>query len=247
MVAYMRLFVGLPGVTMEDGEAFWIVCAGGAPGNTILRARWPGAGVEDRIDSLLAAVGEHVAEIDWLTFPGDEPASLRQRLAARGMPAGPGGHWLWADLRTLGPVPAVPEGFQVRQVQDDAALEEWEQLSSAGFGGELGRYFDAYARHGYGPEAYSLHFTGYLDGTPVTTATLLDAGGTASLYDISTPPEHRRRGFGAAITHALMQVIRARGYGETWIWSSDVARRVYQRLGYVDADFGVREYKWRRG
>ena len=246
LIAYMRLFAGLPGVSLEDGDAFWIVSQEEAPGRSILRARWPEADVEARIDALLEAVGQHTDSIDWMTFPSDTPASLRQRLAARGMPDGPGGNWLWADLRMLRPAAALPAGFRVALVRDDAALEEWVRLSAAGFGGALDQYFEAYARHGFGPEAVSLHYTGYLDGTPVTTATLLDAGGTASLYDISTPPEHRRRGYGAAITHALMQLIRARGYEETWIWSSDMARPTYQRLGYVDADFGVREYKWSR-
>jgi hypothetical protein len=43
-----------------------------------------------------------------------------------------------------------------------------------------------------------------------------------------------------------MQQIRHRGYADTWIWSSNMAKSVYQKLGYIDADFGLREHSWHR-
>jgi ribosomal protein S18 acetylase RimI-like enzyme len=126
-------------------------------------------------------------------------------------------------------------------------MQEWVRISEAGFGNDdLSCFYDAYARHGYGEDAYSLHYTGYLDDAPVTSGTLLDAGGGATIYDISTPPEFRGQGFGGAITYDLMRKIRERGYKDTWIWSSDMAQSLYRKLGYVDADFGLREYVWHK-
>jgi len=203
MMVYMRLFAGLPGMTMYDAESFWFVSNKLAPGNAVLRTRWEASLTEERIDAMLEQIGQYIDQIDWFVFPDDQPTDLGKRLEARGMPGGPGGNWLWADLTSLGAGPTMPD-------------------------------------------AYSLHYTGYLDDTPVTAGTLLDAGGCASIYDISTPPAFRRQGFGGAITHALMQEIRNRGYADTWIWSSKMAKRVYQKLGYVDADFGLREHSWHR-
>src|SRR5262249_24074451 len=125
-------------------------------------------------------------------------------------------------------------------------MAEWVRASEAGFGGELGCFYDAYAHHGYGAEAFSLHYIGYLDDVPVTSGTLLDAGGTATIYDVSTPPAFRAQGFGGGLTHSLMGKIRQRCYADTWIWSSDLAQSLYRKLGYVDADFGLREHKWRK-
>jgi GNAT superfamily N-acetyltransferase len=246
MIAYMRLFAGLPGVIIHDAESFWIVCDNSAPGSSILRARWPDEDAEERIDELYEQVGRHVNAIDWMVFPGDKPSDLGKRLEARGMPGGPGGNWLWADLTSLGAGPAVSDTFRIEQIRDDEGLAEWVRVSQAGFGQEIPGFYDAYARHGYGPDAFSLHYIGYLDDTPVTSGTLLDAGGCAAIYDISTPPAFRGRGYGGAITHALMHEIRRRGYTDSWIWSSNMARSVYQALGYVDADFGVREHTWHK-
>jgi GNAT superfamily N-acetyltransferase len=162
------------------------------------------------------------------------------------MPGGPGGNWLLADLTSLGAGPTVPVNFHIEQVRNDRRMAEWVRVSEAGFCAELGCFYDAYARHGYGPEAFSLHYTGYLDDLPVTSGTLLDAGGCASLYDISTPPAFRRQGLGSAITNFLMQQIRKRGYSDTWIWSSNMAKSVYQQLGFRDADFGIREHTWHK-
>lgn len=247
LIAYMRLFAGLPGIACrDDDEAFWLICKD-APGSSILRARWPAGRAEAGIDALFAQVGQHLDEIDWMVFPGDQPADLGQRLEARGMPGGRGGNWLWADLRTLGAAPTTPDGFRLERVRDDRALAVWLRVSETGFGSsDLAVFYDAYARHGYGDDAFSLHYIGYLGDTPVTSGTLLDAGGGASIYDISTPPEFRGQGFGGAITHALMREIYARGYRDTWMWSSNMAQSVYRKLGFVDAEFGLREYHWRK-
>lgn len=246
LIAYMRLFEELPGVVCVDDGSFWIVTGDRAPGNIILRINWLPVPIEAQIDALYAHVGKHIDSIDWMVFPEDQPADLGRRLEARRMPGGPAGNWLWADLTSLAVVPAMPSGFRIEQVRDDRSMALWTELSSAGFEEDESIFHLAYARHGYGNDAFSLHYIGYVGDMPVTSATLLDAGGWATIYDLSTPPVHRKQGFGGALTSALMHEIRRRGYADTWIWSSNMAKPLYQSLGYVDADFGIREHTWKR-
>jgi ribosomal protein S18 acetylase RimI-like enzyme len=244
---YMRLFAVLPEAQMHDAESFWFISHKPAPGNVILRANFPTDQTETAIDTLFEQVGQHIDEIGWMVFPGDQPADLNQRLEARGMPGTPAGNWLWADLKSLGAAPPAPANFRIEKVRDDAMMTEWTRLSETGFGSEdLTCFYDAYAHHGYGDDALSIHYTGYLDDTPVTTGTLLDAGGTATIYDLSTPPAYRGQGVGGALTHFMMREILARGYSDTWIWASDMAQSLYRKLGYIDADFGVREHNWHK-
>lgn len=246
MMAYMRLFAGLPGTTLYNAESFWFVSNKPAPGNTILRSRLEAGRVEERIDAMLEQIGQYTDHIDWLVFPDDQSADLGKRLEARGMLGGPGGTWLWTSLPPRDPAPTVPSQFRIEQVRDDQMLSQWVRVSEAGFGSDLSLFYDAYARHGYGPDAFSLHYIGYLDEEPVTSGTLLDAGGCATIYDLSTPPAFRHQGFGGAMTHALLQQIRHRGYADTWIWSSPMAKSVYRKLGYVEVDVGLREHSWHR-
>jgi GNAT superfamily N-acetyltransferase len=246
LMAYMRLFAGLPGTTLYDAESFWFVSNKPAPGNMILRTHFEVSSIEKRIDAMLEQIGQYCDQIDWFVFSDDQPADFGKRLEARGMPGGPGGNWLWADLTSLGADPTTPNLFRVEQVRNDQMLSQWVRVSEVGFGSELALFYGAYARHGYGLDAFSLHYIGYLDDTPVTSGTLLDAGGCATIYDVSTPPAFRHQGFGRAITHALMQEIHNRGYADTWIWSSNMAKSVYQKLGYIEVDFGMREHAWHR-
>ncbi len=246
-IAYMNLFAGLPNMIECDADVYWFLSHKPAPGDIVLRANWSQDNVEAKIDATFKEIGQHVDEIGWFVFPGDQPVDLNQRLEARGMPSDRGGNWLWADLTELSDAPVMPSNFHIEQVHDDRMMAEWVRISEAGFeNNDLGCFYDAYARHGYDEDAFSLHYTGYLDDVPVTSGTLLDAGGGATTYDLSTPPEFRGQGFGGAMTYELMRLTRERGYKDTWIWSSDMAKSLYQKLGYVEADFGLREHKWHK-
>ncbi len=246
LLAYFRLFAGQPGMTVADQDVVWFVNGEGEPGNHVLRARIPGASVEARIDEVMEEIGRHTDHIDWLVFPSCQPADLGKRLKARGMSEGPGGTWMSADLASPSSAPALPDGFRMAHVIGNDMLAEWKRLSGAGFGGDMQIFYDVYARHGYGSEAFSLHYIGYLGDEPVTSSTLLLAGGIAGIFDVSTPPAFRGKGFGGAITLAMMQEARQRGYHDAWIWSSEMGKGVYSKIGFVVADFGIREYQWRR-
>jgi GNAT superfamily N-acetyltransferase len=246
MLAYFRLFAGLPGITVVDEDVFWLVSAGGEPGNQVLRAQIPNSAVEGRIDAIFDQISRHTDQIDWMVFPGCRPADLGARLEARGMVGGPGGTWMLTDLPARPSPFSIPEGFRIEHVRDLAMLARWKDISTAGFGIDVQIHADAYARHGFGPQAISLHYIGYLGDEPVTSATLLLAGGIAGIWDVSTPPAMRGRGFGSAITLHLMHEAQERGYQQAWVWSSRMGKKVYERVGLVAADFGVREYQWRK-
>jgi hypothetical protein len=246
LIAYFRLFAGLPGVTFVEADVTWFVSAKAEPGNHLLRTHIPGDSIDRRIDEIIGQISQYTDHIDWLVFPGCRPADLGKRLEARGMQGGPGGIWMLADLTSVPSTPPAPDAFHIEQVRDNATLEVWKEVSSAGFGGDAQIYYDAYARHGFGPDAVSLHYIGYLGDRPVTSSTLLMAGGIASVYDVSTPPSLRRQGFGGAITFAMLQAAQQRGYRYAWIWSSQMGQSVYRKLGFVAADVGVREYRWRK-
>jgi hypothetical protein len=246
LIAYFRIFAGLPGVKFAEEDVTWFVNVKDEPGNHVLRTQISGDSIDRRIDEIMTQFSQYTDQIDWLVFPGCRPADLGKRLEARGMEGGLGGIWMLADLTSLPSTHSVPDNFHIKHVSDNTMLEEWKQVSSEGFGGDAQIYYDAYARHGFGPDAFSLHYIGYLDDEPVTSSTLLVAGGIASVYDVSTPISLRRQGFGAAITFATMQEAQHRGYQYAWIWSSLMGKSVYSKLGFVAADFGIREYRWQK-
>jgi hypothetical protein len=89
---------------------------------------------------------------------------------------------------------STPERFRIAYVRNPELLDRWQRVSAAGFGFDAHIYYSAYARHGFGAEAISLHYIGYLHDEPVTSATLLLAGGIAGIWDVSTTPSFRGQG-----------------------------------------------------
>jgi GNAT superfamily N-acetyltransferase len=244
MLAYFRLFAELPGITCVDNTVFWLISSRGEPGNQVLRTRLPSDTAEQRIDAIIEQIGQRTDHIDWMVFPGCQPADLGLRLEARGMRGGFGGIWMLIDLPAQPNSFLIPNRFHTQQVQTSAMLDSWRQISAAGFGVDVQIHWEAYARHGFGSHAASLHYIGYQDDQPVTSATLLLAGGIAGIWDVSTPPSMRGKGFGSAITLHLLHEACAHGYTTAWVWSSTMGKRVYERVGFVAADFGIREYQW---
>ena len=243
--SYFRIFAGLPGVTFVDGDVTWFChTRGGDPGNIIVRTKFAADTADGDIDRLLDQIGQVTGHMDWMVFPTCRPADLGRRLDARGMAGHRAGTWMTADLTQLPHAPAVPPGFTIRRVEDDAGLWVWKLAQDAGFGGDEQIYYDAYAQHGYGPAAAARHYVGFQDDQPVTSGTLLLSDGIASIYNVATPPDLRRRGYGSAITAHLMGEAIGCGYRMAWIWASDAGKSVYARLGFVEEDFGIREHTW---
>ena len=246
-ISYFRLFAGLPGVTFVEGDATWFCNGpGDGPGNYILRTQFAGDRADQEIDRLLARIGEQAKYVDWMVFPTCLPADLRRRLEVRGISGHRAGTWMTAGLTQLPESPGVPHGFTIRWVQNDAELWVWKLAQDAGFGCDEQLYYDAYTRDGYGTQAAARHYVGFQDGRPVTSGTLLMSDGIASIYNVSTPPELRRRGYGSAITAHMMGEAIGCGYRLAWIWASDAGKGVYARLGFVEEDFGIREHTWQR-
>jgi GNAT superfamily N-acetyltransferase len=82
-------------------------------------------------------------------------------------------------------------------------------------------------------------YLGEVDGQVVTTALGFTRGGSVGVFNVATPPEHRRRGYGAAVTARAAADGFAAGASWAWLQSTPAGHRVYESLG-----FGTLE-RWR--
>jgi len=259
-IAYFRHFVGLPDITfVEEESATWITTSRGAPGSQVMKTNFAPETAAEQIDEILHRVGQQVNEIDWMIWPGDQPENLGDLLIKHGASDSEWllygnigkqpGTWLVIDLEQMDESVSVASDFRVEQVRDAEQFAIWLEINARGFGGkteDYGAFQAAYLRHGFGDDAQAIHFVGFLGDHPVTSSTLLIAGGSASAFNISTPVDLRCQGFGSAITRATLLAARERGYASSWIWSSPMGKSVYQKLGFVITDFGIREYQWKK-
>jgi GNAT superfamily N-acetyltransferase len=137
---------------------------------------------------------------------------------------------------------AVP-GLELQRVTDDSGLASWEATLGRGFGeGEKEARWVASVYRKLGYDDPWRHYVGWLDGSPVGTATVFLGAGVAGVYFVMTVPEARRRGIGAAITYgALCAAGEVAEYGV--LGSSEAGRPVYERLGFREY-CTIELYEW---
>lgn len=254
LVELLRLFAGQPGMSFVEAEGP-LPDDGGVrflnlqspPESNVLRTRWPTDGVEERIEAEIRCFEAAGVGVDWLLFPPVSPADLPERLEARGLARG-STRWLLADLTALPEPPPVPEGLSIVAAETPAEMAVWRQATTAGFGVSEAvgqRFHDAYVS---GPResnrvALRRHYVGMVEGVPVSSSMLLLAAGIACIWDVSTPPEYRRKGYGSCLTRAALEDARRMGYRYASLNSSNLGYSMYCALGFT-TEFAITELCW---
>ena len=75
-------------------------------------------------------------------------------------------------------------------------------------------------------------FVGMVDEKPVATAAVFFGAGVAAIKCISTLPDHRRQGIGAAMTLAALQAARKQRYRVAVLTASPMGEPIYRRIGF---------------
>lgn len=105
------------------------------------------------------------------------------------------------------------------------------ELLAAGFEAPLELMIQMVELFHSGPN--SRMYVAEVAGTPVSTSvSVLTEPDSVGIFDVATPPEHRRHGYGAAATaHAIRAGLAS---GATWAWlqSSSAAYAMYEQMGF---------------
>jgi ribosomal protein S18 acetylase RimI-like enzyme len=136
----------------------------------------------------------------------------------------------------------VPQGVEIRRVEDGVALADWVETLARGFGmDEPRRAAMARAALGGGSEPGGpwVRFLGLLEGRPVATSGVLFAGGLAGIINVATVSDARRRGIGTLMTVAALRCALDRGYRVAVLGTTEMGRGIYERMGF-------REVSWTR-
>lgn len=75
-------------------------------------------------------------------------------------------------------------------------------------------------------------YIGELDGRPAVTGVAVRLGEGVGIFNVATPPEHRRRGYGTAVTARALADGLAAGASFGWLQSSAEGYGVYEAMGF---------------
>jgi N-acetylglutamate synthase len=80
------------------------------------------------------------------------------------------------------------------------------------------------------------YYLGRVDGKDVSTSIGLMLGDSVGIFNVATPPEHRGRGYGAALTVEAARQGFAAGVGLAWLQASAMGLSVYRALGFREVE-----------
>ena len=174
-----------------------------------------------------------------VTGPSPDLAAAASWFAARGMP------WAVLVAEESGYDPGTP--LVTTQPVMLRALDELPELSEVELWWDDGDGAVAVQQEAFEDEraaelvlpklrnAACALVTAYDDGAPVSTATLVVAGGVAAVFGVGTVLSHRGRGLGRAVTLAVLHEAVRRGCDLAYLNPSEQGHGVYARLGFTDA------------
>jgi GNAT superfamily N-acetyltransferase len=230
----------------DDGCCRWTISDLKFPlFNSVMRAVVDDEAADRMIEDRMDACRRRGVPMLWWTGPSTRPGDLGDRLLRIGFFLEPA-YGMAADLGhgTSGVVRTVP--IALDRVRDRPALRQWSRVLCDAFGApqSFGAAFAEMAE-GIGLEDASpfRHYLASVDGDPVATCSLYLGAGVAGIYDVSTLPDWRRRGIGAAITRFAMADARDQGYRMAILHASNLGIGMYRSLGFEElCDIG--QYVW---
>ena len=138
-------------------------------------------------------------------------------------------------LKDLEPIGESTHDLEITSVRGPAGLDQYVTVFSAVF--DVSHELASRAHpEGYIEDDRIELILGAIDGEPVACGTLCITTGVAGVYSVGVLEEFRRRGFGQAMTKAVLTRGRKAGCRIGALQSSKAGYPLYQRLGFETVD-----------
>ena len=174
-----------------------------------------------------------VSAFTWWMEPQLKPSDWKPALTRHGFGFSNDTPGMAIDLHEMKESGQKLEGLEIRIAGDAETLRDWTKVFIKGYGlppAWENMTFDLWMQLGL--ELPMRNYLGYLNGKPASTSTVFYGGGAAGVYSVSTLPEARGRGIGAALTRQPLQEAREMGYRVGVLQSSAMGFNVYKSLGF---------------
>lgn len=217
-------------------EIAWMITGMPSPTfNAVLRSQLPPQYVDATIEQTLKHFQARQVPMMWWVGPSTHPADLAASLVRHGFTYADNVPGMAIDLSMLPETVPAPRGLTIERVTDGEMLKQWVWTWVRGWGHseKLGEEFYKVAAFlGFGSHSPYRHYLARLHDRPVATASLFFNNESVGIYHITTLPEFRRQGIGAAITLSPLQEARDLNARIGILFSSPQGFKIYRALGF---------------
>jgi GNAT superfamily N-acetyltransferase len=190
---------------------------------------------EATIDDVCSSFEENGLPVSIMYTPKSGPDMLETHLKARGLTRVIGNPAMAADLLELKQDRPLPEGFSIKRIVDDSGMDQFREIFWEGYEANRG-WIDYNVNSakmlGYDPDCIIRSYLGSLDDEPIATSQVVFSGGVVGLFSTVVATEHRRKGFGTAMTLESLRLGIPEGYRFGVLWATDMGINVYRRIGF---------------
>ena len=234
--SYSALFGRIEGARFEQREGYVLLVCPPLP-IAELNGVWADYPGEEQ--SAVNQLGEAIAGVEALGLP----CSVQMRMGLT--PA------LEAEAKRLGldseeSVPAMValadnlQGrggteLEIARIDCAASLEEAQALAAAGFEASADLFAPFFTSKVAAMPGLSI-YVARAEGGPVSTATSFVQGDAVGIFNVATPPQHRRSGYASALTIRAATDGLESGATFAWLQSTAAAASVYRRIGFRQVD-----------
>lgn len=134
-------------------------------------------------------------------------------------------------LASLAEIPAPPAELEIRTVDDARTLAAFSHTAFAGFGIPTA-FGEKFLTEDLLMSPASALRIGYVGDVPVATALQIATGHVSGVYWVATLEDHRRKGYGEALTFAVLKAGRELGCTIGSLQASEMGKPVYARMGF---------------
>ncbi len=245
---YARYVARLPYMHLQHSPEMTILMSEKIPfWNMVLCTQLSSPNVAASIEATLSQFRALNLPLIWHILPSTQPPDLEHHLVEHGF-------WLFdeephmlIETTTVKFPLHNPQDFTIERVTNADSFARWYKVLLTGFFTnmpELGQVcYDVYTMLGFDSRSPFLHYIGYMKGKPIAASTLLLAGGIAGIYDVSTLPAARGKGYGTAITLAALQEAQQLDCRYVCLQASKMGYPIYKRIGFEE-QFRERKYRW---